>query len=249
MARNTKLLGSFITLSVCISLLPAAMQSASAGAERISNKQVAAATSPKDSAPAAAPATTGNTGGAAAIVATLKTEQQQLRRMGEAVKRTKRASGDLQMECTQPVEMMGEIDIIGQDVIPIMPATAEGFGNQHMPPRPKYINLHMAQLAALVPILQEDISSLTIPDVEKDAAAGPLEDLQGNMDDLNKHYARLVEITKDKVDYNVQELMSAARGIDSCCKGIDMARKKLLHEDTKLEKVEEKAEKDEAKKK
>ena len=247
MANDTRLFGAFLTLSLCISLQAAA----DAGAERIkAQEQVAAATAaaPKDSSASAAPATTDSTTGAAAVVATLKTEQTQLRAMGEAVKRTKRASGDLLMECTQPVEMMGEIDIIGQDVIPIMPATAEGFGNNYAPPRPKYINLHMAQLSSLVPILADDIKSLKIPDVEKDTAAGPLEDLQGNMDDLNKHYARLVEITKDKTDYNIQELMSAARGIDSCCKGIDMARKKLLHEDARLEKQEEKAVKTEGKK-
>jgi len=199
---------------------------------------------------AAAPSTAPNTGttaggdAATAVVATLKSEQQQLRRMGEAIKRTRRAAGDILQECTQPVEMMGEIDIIGQDVIPIMPATAEGFGNNYMPPRPKYINLHMAQLDALVPILKDDMNTLAIPDVEKDYAKQPMEDLYGNYSDFQKLYATLITLTKDKVDYNVQELMSTAHGIDSTCKGMDAARKKLLHEETKAEKQEQKLEKE-----
>lgn len=201
-------------------------------------------------ADAAAASTSTASGGdsTSSVVATLKSEQQQLRRMGEAIKRAKRAASDVLQECTQPVEMMGEIDIIGQDVIPIMPATAEGFGNNYLPPRPKYMNLHMAQLEALVPILKDDVESLAIPDVEKDYAKQPLDELNGNYADFKKLYATLVTLTKDKVDYNVQELMSTAHGIDATCKGMDAARKKLLHEESKAEKQEEKNEKKEGQK-
>lgn len=179
----------------------------------------------------------------AAELAALKTEQTQLRQMGEAVKRTNRASLDIIGECTQPIEMMGEIDIIGQDIIPIMPATAEGFGNHYMPPRPKYINLHMAQLNSIVPILQDEIDKLVIPPAEKAIAAQALEDLRGCMGDLQLHVKKLQDATVNKTDFDVLVLTSEARGIDSCCKCIEEARKKLLHDDAQVQRQEQKEEK------
>ncbi len=187
--------------------------------------------------------TTGST--TADTINTLKTEQQQLRRMGEAVKRTKRAALDLIQECTQPVEMMGEIDIIGQDVIPIMPATAEGFGGNYAPPRPKYIDLHMSQLNAIVPILQDEVKTLSIPEEEKEFAKQPLEDLNGNMGDMLLHLKKLQALTKSVEDWNVQEMLSESKGIISTVKELDSARKKLLHIDEVLEKKEEKLERQE----
>lgn len=175
-----------------------------------------------------------------AQLSALKTEEQQLRRMGEAVKRTRKAAMDIINECTQPVEMMGEIDIIGQDIIPIMPQTAEGFGNQYVPPRPKYINLHMSHLSALVPILQDDIDQLIIPPDEKAFAEQPLQDLKGNMSDLQRHLKKLQDLTNNTTDYDLPSLMSSTRGVESACRGIDSARKKLLHEDIKLEHQEQK---------
>ncbi len=189
-------------------------------------------------------ATTTSTGSApvAATVANFKTEEQQLRRMGEAVKRVSRAAMDLIGECTQPIEMMGEIDIIGQDVIPIMPATAEGFGTQYLPPRPKYIKLHVDQLASLIPILQDDLKTLVVPENEKATAAQPLDDLQGNIGDLGGHLALLQKMVATE-DFNQFNLTNEARGIIATSKAIEVARKKLLHEEAKLEKQEEKVEK------
>lgn len=178
----------------------------------------------------------------APTVANFKTEEQQLRRMGEAVKRVHRAAMDLIGECTQPVEMMGEIDIIGQDVIPIMPATAEGFGTQYLPPRPKYVKLHVDQLASLIPILQDDLNTLVVPENEKATAAQPLEDLKGNIGDLGGHLGILQKMVASD-DINQFNLTNEARGIIATTKAIEVARKKLLHEEAKLEKQEEKVEK------
>jgi hypothetical protein len=183
---------------------------------------------------------------ASAQINQLKIEQTQLRRMAESVKRTKRAGTDLIGECTQPVEMSGEIDIIGQDVIPIMPATSEGFAQNYIAPRPKYVKLHMNQLGALIPILQDDVNTLSIPDSEKAYAAQPLQDLAGYMNDLRQHYKKLLELTKTE-DYDQVAICNEARGLDTSCKGIDSARKKLLHQDEKIEHQEEKIEKNESK--
>ncbi|MBX9690119.1 MAG: hypothetical protein K2X27_25635 [Candidatus Obscuribacterales bacterium] len=243
MARNKFISGSaIIPLASCFALtlnLANIVQSQADAPDNSSDKTAAASSNKTDSS---------NSGGspAAQEIASLKQEQIQLRRMGEAIKRTRRAALDLIGECTQPIEMMGEIDIIGQDVIPIMPATAEGFGNQYIPPRPKYIKLHMDQLESLVPILQDDLDNLKIPDSEKDAASQPLQDIKGYMSDLRGHFKKLENLTKTD-DYDQPSLTNEARGMDASCKGIDAARKKLLHEESQTERKEEKIEKNEAK--
>ncbi|MBX9720669.1 MAG: hypothetical protein K2X81_04690 [Candidatus Obscuribacterales bacterium] len=242
-----KLSTPIISMAVCSTVsFTMAQHSSAADDATTKGNTTAAATAKAGSADKAAASTASGGNSAATQVANLKTEQQQLRRMGEAIKRTKRAAMDLIGECTQPVEMMGEIDIIGQDVIPIMPATSEGFANQYNPPRPKYINLHMSQLASLVPILQDDVNTLVIPDSEKTFATQPLADIKGYMNDLELHFKKLQEITKTD-DYNQPQLTNESRGVDDACKFIDSARKKLMHEEDKLEKKEEKLQRDQEK--
>lgn len=163
-------------------------------------------------------------------------EERQLRMMGEAIKRLRRAAGDLAAECTQPVEMTGEIDIIGTDVIPIMPATAEGFGNQYIPPRPKYVNLHMSQLAAIIPILEDDLNTLTIPDPEKDFATPLMAEMKNALGDVKKSYATLQTLTAKVGDYDATAIVNQCRAIHTSSSAIDSGRKKLLHEDKKIEK-------------
>lgn len=163
-------------------------------------------------------------------------EERQLRQMGEAIKRVRRAASDLASECTQPLEMVGEIDIIGTDVIPIMPATAEGFGNQYIPPRPKYVNLHMSQLGSLIPILDDDINTLTIPDPEKDFANPLLADVRAAMTDIKKRYTTLQGLTVKGGDYDATAIVNECRGVHTSTGLIDSDRKKLLHEDKKIEK-------------
>lgn len=105
--------------------------------------------------------------GAAAVASPVKQAENQLREMGESIHRLKSAATDLVRECNRENTMMagGEIDFIGTDVIPILPDTAEGLGGPvYMPPRKKYIDLHMAQLAQLLPILQQEIQSTASPD-------------------------------------------------------------------------------------
>lgn len=245
MAKYTRLL---TPIALSATLLIGLAQFGAAKTSSQPNESQIAATAANTAPSKDKAATTGTTTDLAVDAAALKKEEQQLRQMGEAIKRTKRASMDLIGECTQPIEMMGEIDIIGQDVIPIMPATAEGFGTQYNPPRPKYIKFHMTQLAGCIPILQDDIDTLVIPDSEKEVAQQPLQDLKGLMNDLQMHYKKLSELTKTDGDYNQLQITSEARGIDACCKDIDVARKKLLHEDLKQEREDAKLQRQQSKK-
>jgi hypothetical protein len=239
---------SCLSLCGCIAISLLLGQSYAIADENKSN-DIAAAAAPAKSTDTTSGAKNAGSSDASptAQVATLKQEQIQLRQMAEAIKRVNRAGFDIIGECTQPVEMMGEIDIIGMDVIPIMPATAEGFANQYVPPRSKYIKLHMSQLAGAVPILQDEINNLVIPPAEKDYAAQPLADLKGLMQDTQMHMKKLQDLTKVDDDYNVLEITSEARGIDACCKDMNKARHKLLHEDDKAQRKEEKLEREQEK--
>lgn len=163
-----------------------------------------------------------------------KQTEQQLRRFGEVIKRLKRATVDLASECTQPVEMAGEIDIIGADVIPIMPQTAEGFGGQYIPPRPKYINLHMGQIDQLMPILHDDLASLNIPDQEKDFAAPIIADINSTLKDVVVSYKNLKGLTIGP-DYDQTAISDECNKLLDSVKKIDNGRKKLLKEDRKEE--------------
>lgn len=167
-------------------------------------------------------------------LAVAKEEEQQLRRFGEVIKRLKRATVDLASECTQPVEMAGEIDIIGADVIPIMPQTAEGFGGQYIPPRPKYINLHMSQIDQLMPIMHDDLVSLSIPDPEKDFAAPVLADINSNLKDAVTSYKNLKGLTIGP-NYDQAAIADECNKLLDSTKKIDAGRKKLLKEDRKEE--------------
>lgn len=256
MARKTKFCRHTISLAVCGTLVLGMTQCVNAISLPGSNDALLLAAVDSNSAnskssantPAStASATTGNTNSPADQVKELKTEQTQLRRMSEAIKRTQRAAMDIIGECTQPLEMMGEIDIIGQDVIPIMPATSEGFGNSYSAPRPKYIKMHLAQLGAIIPILQDEIDNIVIPVAEKDSAAQPMQDMSGYMGDIRQHFQKLSSLSQSG-NYDQVSLTNEARGIDASCRAINSARNKLLHEEKKVEHAEEKLERSETKK-
>ena len=250
MARHTKICIPIIRLASCGALVLGPAQLAEAVPLRCSHRPLLLAAAASDSSKTAATnptVSTGTTNDAAAQVTALKQEQTQLRRMREAIKRARCAGLDIIGECTQPVEMAGEIDVIGDDFIPIMPATSEGFAQNYIPPGPKYIKLHMAQLAAMIPILQDDIDKMAIPDSEKSFAQHPMQDVDGYMGDIKQHYKKLKSLTKSG-DYDQVALINEARGIDASCKGIDAARKKLLHEEGQTERKEEKLERSQEKK-
>jgi len=91
----------------------AASPAASSSSTAASNSSPAAAKKDTKTNAPTSTAVGGNT--AAAQVVSLKTEQQQLRRMGEAIKRTSRCATDLIGECTQPIEMMEKLILSGQE--------------------------------------------------------------------------------------------------------------------------------------
>jgi hypothetical protein len=164
---------------------------------------------------------------APAATSPLKDSENQLKLMGESIHRVKTAAVDLVRECSRENEVMGgEIDFVGTDVIPILPDTAEGFGGaQYLPPRPKYINLHMSQLAMLLPILQDDVMGLKAPDVdEKEKTQGYVDEMKSLIGDVQKQYQRLQTLTSTP-PYDAQSIIGAARDLHGTVSNIDKLRK------------------------
>ena len=152
-----------------------------------------------------------------------------LKQMGESIHRLKRAATDLYAECRQQVEMAGEIDFIGGEVIPIMPVTAEGFGpEQYLPPRKKYIDLHMSQLSQLIPILNDEINSLVIPDENKNDSQSFADSMQNCLKIVKDNFASLQGLTVQP-PYSNADIAGLANNIHDQVSKIDNDRKKIYH--------------------
>ena len=163
----------------------------------------------------------------------LKAAGLQLRTMSESIHRAKRAANDLIMECQRQDAMVGgEIDFIGSEVIPIMPETAEGYGPPvYIPPRKKYVDLHMSQLSGLMPILQEDITAVpALNSYEQMKEAPDISQMQDLMKDAQSHYANLQGLTQGIVqdaDYNSSGLQNESKALLEDFNQLDKLRKDI----------------------
>lgn len=157
----------------------------------------------------------------------MQAAQRQLKNLSECIHRGRHAAADLVVECTQVNELMGgEIDFVGTDIIPILPDTAEGMGpDSYIPPRPKYINLHMSQLSGILPILQSEISGIQAPDAsEADKIAPFTTEMQMIWGDVQKHFANLGPLTSTQ-PYDSVSIVTEAKAIDKDLQQIDKLRK------------------------
>lgn len=159
-----------------------------------------------------------------------KLAETQIRTMGEAIHRLKRATSDLNAECTREDSMVGgEIDFIGTDIIPIMPATAEGFGGPiYLPPRKKYIDLHMNQIAGLLPILNDDVTGMpALNDDERAKEAPDLSQMTVLMKDIKTHYEKLQALTNSP-PYDAATIANEATSIHQDVNQVDKLRKDIF---------------------
>lgn len=159
----------------------------------------------------------------------LITAERQLKDLSEAIHRARRATSDLVVECTRENEVMGgEIDFVGTDIIPILPATAEGLGGaQYLPPRPQYINLHMSQLGTILPLLQSEIQCLKAPDADEAAAIKPMQDeIAALWTDVQKHYTALGPLTQTQ-PYDTNSIVNEATALNKDLEQIDKLRKNI----------------------
>lgn len=152
---------------------------------------------------------------------------QELRELGQVVHHLHQASNDLASEVSQPVEMMGEIDMIGGQVIPIMPATAEGFGpTQYLPPRKKYLNLYMAHIANLLPLLNDEINTLVVPSAAAATVSPMVAQLKQWSADIQQNYTTLQGLTAGP-SYVNQDIRSQAMAMTDAVKAIEKVRRDI----------------------
>lgn len=166
----------------------------------------------------------------AKVKASISNIDFQLKRMGEATHRLKKAANDLIVECVQPYEFAGEIEFIGSDVIPILPNTTEGYNVQYMPPRAKYVNLAMQSLDSLIPILQDDISTLNMPISANTDDRTLVGNMNNGLTNIQEHYSNLEKIVKEAPPYKQELMVKEAKAIIELDKEIDELRKKLYHQ-------------------
>jgi len=161
--------------------------------------------------------------------APIQTAERQLKDLSECIHRGRHAAADLVIECQQVNELMGgEIDFVGTDIIPILPDTAEGMGpDSYIPPRPKYINLHMAQLTGILPLLQSEIVGIKAPDPsEADKISPYTAEMQLIWADVQKHFANLGPLTSNQ-PYDSTGIVTEAKAIDKDLAQIDKLRKSV----------------------
>lgn len=163
------------------------------------------------------------------VVTPLQAAERQLKDLSEAIHRARRAGTDLIAECQRENEVMGgEIDFVGTDIIPILPATAEGLGGaSYLPPRPKYVNLHMNQLTGILPLLQDEITGIKAPDADEAAKTQPMTDeMKTVWTDLQKHFTALAPLTNN-IPYDTGDIVDETTQLVRDLDQIDKLRKNI----------------------
>lgn len=159
----------------------------------------------------------------------LQVSERQLRDLSEAIHHGRSATAALVNECQRVNEVMGgEIDFVGTDIIPILPSTAEGLGGaQYLPPRPKYVAMHMSQLGTALPLVQDEIGSLKAPDADEKAATLPYwDEMQSLWKDVQKHYEALGPLTTTQ-PFDTNSIVSEATALNKDLEQIDKLRKDI----------------------
>lgn len=159
-----------------------------------------------------------------------KSAIQELRELGQVVHHIHQTSNDLATEASQPIDMVGEIDIIGGQVIPILPATAEGFGpTQYMAPRKKYLDLYMAHLSNLLPLLNDEINTLVVPAYAQGTVSPMVAKMKSWAADIQQDYTALQASTAGPKFVN-KDIRTQADAITETIKGIDKLRHDIYKE-------------------
>lgn len=168
-----------------------------------------------------------------------QTAIQELRELGQVIHHIHQSSNDLASEVSQPFDMMGEIDIIGGQVIPIMPATAEGFGpTQYLPPRKKYLDLYMSHLGNLLPLLNDEINTLVVPADAQQTISPMVAKMKSWAGDIQQNYAALQPMVAGPKFIN-NEIRTRADAITDTTKALEKMRRDIYKEMKRDEKTAE----------
>ncbi len=137
-----------------------------------------------------------------ATVTTLQAETG-VHEVAESVKRLRASARDIIIEVTrQDMAVVAEPDVIGPVVLPAMPMPGGMIGiGPNLPPRRKFINVFVAQMAQFYNLASADLNTLLVPE-DKELAITPLWNQASNiLLDISSHYIKLLSLAQaDKLD-------------------------------------------------
>jgi hypothetical protein len=160
------------------------------------------------------------------VVKTVKEAQLGLNALAKTLGQLKHTDTDLYNEATRQIaNLVEEPEIIAGTVIYIPVNFTTG---DYLPMRKKWVEYYMTQLAKLIPIVQEDIDAVLIPDDKAEKADEYITQLKAEIQDIQNQYQILIQLTAGP-NYNQTAIAAICHNIDHDIKQMDESRKKAFH--------------------
>lgn len=160
------------------------------------------------------------------VVKTVKEAQLGLNTLAKTLGQLKHSDTDLYNEATrQMANLIEEPEIIAGTVIYIPVNFTTG---NYLPMRKKWVDYYMTQLAKLMPMLEEDIDAILIPDDKVEKADEYMTQMRGDIEDIQNQFKILTQLTLGP-NYNQNAIAAICHNIDHDIKQMDEARKKAFH--------------------
>ncbi len=160
------------------------------------------------------------------VVKTVKEAQTGLNVLAKTLGQLKHTDTDLYNEATRQVaNLIEEPEIIAGTVIYIPVNFTTG---DYLPMRKKWVEYYMTQLANLVPMVQEDIDAILIPDDKEEKADEYMTQMKAEVQDIENQYKILVQLAVGPI-YNQNAIAAICHNIDHDIKQMDESRKKAFH--------------------
>ena len=160
------------------------------------------------------------------VVKTVKEAQMGLNTLAKTLGQLKHADTELYNEATRQVaNLIEEPEIIAGTVIYIPVNFTTG---DYLPMRKKWVEYYMTQLANLVPMVQEDIEAILIPDDKEEKADEYITQMKGEIQDIQNGYQILQKLAVGPI-YNQNAIAAICHNIDHDIKQMDESRKKAFH--------------------
>lgn len=160
------------------------------------------------------------------VVKTVKEAQLGLNTLAKTLGQLKHSDTDLYNEATrQTAQLIEEPEIIAGTVIYIPVNFTTG---DYLPMRKKWVDYYMTQLAKLVPMLQEDIDAILIPDDKVEKSDEYMTQMKSDIQDIQNQYQILTQLAIGP-NYNQTAIAAICHNIDHDIKQMDESRKKAFH--------------------
>lgn len=160
------------------------------------------------------------------VVKTVKEAQLGLNALAKTLGQLKHTDTDLYNEATRQVaSLVEEPEIIAGTVIYIPVNFTTG---DYLPMRKKWVDYYMTQLAKLIPLVQEDIDAILIPDDKAEKADEYMTQLKAEVQDIQNQYQILQQLAVGP-NYNQNAIAAICHNIDHDIKQMDESRKKAFH--------------------